>query len=246
MPPKAPQVGFSIYGNAPSFQKSLNRPEAHDQCSIPTRNAEEERHTKISDQDESFIYAQPLSDDEGEAYNEHVAHISDEDEAGRGDIRPTNFKVKGDTSRRPTHSKTDDDSFAPIFESVSTARSEEQDKSSPLRRSRRHGGEPANSTPKKARLETGSAYKPNDWDFFGTLAAQSYKKPQIRYGSQSKSQGSRGSQSNPDSSPEAIFKNPPQGTSSTLLRTMTALLSYKQCVSKCKTRRTESSSFRNK
>lgn len=206
-------MGLNIYEKAPPLLKSLNRPEAHDQCSTPARNAEKEQPTKISDQDESFIYVQPLSDDEEEAKNEHVAHSSDEEEASRGDIRPTNFKVKGNRGRQPTHSTTDDDGFAPVRESASTAHSKQQDKSSPLRRSRRNGSESANSTPKKARLETSFVYKPNELEIFCISAAKSYKKPPIKYGRQSRPQGFQGSQSNPKPSPKAAFKKPPQGTS---------------------------------
>lgn len=213
-------MGLSIYENAPSLLKSLDRQTSHGHRSIPARSAsvenapsDDEQLSKAPQHDDEDVYGPPLgSDDEEEASIERTSQSSDGEEAGRGDIRPTNFKVKGDMRSLPTRDTTDDDGFAPIRESVSAACSASQTKS-PLRRSRRNGSDSTNSTPKKARLETSLVYKPKELDIFSIPAANPRKKPFIKYGSQSKSQGSRGSQSNSETSPVAVFRKSPQGMS---------------------------------
>jgi hypothetical protein len=169
--------------------------------------------SQAPEQDENFIFAEPASDDEEETNNERMSQSSDKEEAGRGNIKPTNFKPKEKICGRPTRSTKDDDVFAPVRGNVSAARSEQQDKSSPLRRSRRNGSESANSTPKKARLETSSVSRTKEMTIFIT-ASSKRKKPANKYSSQRKPQGSRCSQSNGESSPESVFKKPPHSTSS--------------------------------
>ncbi len=219
MPARARREGLNKYENVPPLLNSVNRPALRGQRSISARNASpeitpsvEEISSQVSEQDESSIFAEPVSEDEEESYNERVSHSSDEEEAGRGDIPPTSFKVTGNIRSRPTRDTTDDDGFAPVRDSASAAYTASQIES-PLRRSRRNGSESANITPKKAKLGTSSVYKVKELEFFNTKASNPRKRSLKTYGSQSKSQGSRGSQSNCESSPEAVFKKPPQSLS---------------------------------
>jgi hypothetical protein len=228
MPAKAPPVGPSKHGNAPSLLMSLNRQEANGQRSIPARNAspelapsENEQLSEATQNEDDDIYGPPLgSDDEEEGDIERMSQSSDEEEAGRGDIPPSNFKVKENICSSETRRSTTPDSFTQIRESHASARcSNQQAKSSPLRRSRREVNESPSNTPKKPRLETSSVYKSKESDIFNILGSQTRKKAFQQYGSQSRSQGSRGSQSNSESSPKAIFKKPPKGMpSATILK----------------------------
>jgi hypothetical protein len=168
-------------------------------------------NTKFSDQDEGSILAEPLSSDEEERNNGFISHSSDEEEAGRADIKPTNFKRGGDICTRATRDARDDDGFGPIRDNVLAASSKSQ-LESPLRRSRRNGSEPGNGTPKKAKLETSTAYKTKELAIFNMKPSNSRRKSIKTYSSQRKSEGSRGSQSAGESSPAAVFKYPPKGT----------------------------------
>src|SRR5277367_3601204 len=104
MPAKRHRVGLSIHENTPSLLKSLDRQTSHGQRSIPARSAsvenapsDDEQLSKAPQHDDKDVYGPPLgSDDEEEANIERTSQSSDGEEAGRGDIRPTDFKVKGD------------------------------------------------------------------------------------------------------------------------------------------------------
>jgi len=251
MPAMSRRLGMSRYGRPPPLLKSLNRPETYGQSSILSGNASlelatsiDEQSFEVSNQDESFILAEPLSeeDEEEEAANGHISHSSDDEEIGRGDIKPTTFEAKGSTRSQPTRNTTDDDGFGPIRDNAPAGCSISQIKS-PLRRSRRSCREFGNSTPKKPRLETSTIYNAKELDIFNMTSSKSRKRPFKTYGSQSKSQESRDSRSNGESSQEAVIKKPQKGTSSAHFQTMTLLLINKQSSSIYLPPRTNGSRF---
>jgi hypothetical protein len=244
---------MSRYGRPPPLLKSLNRQETYGQSSILSGNASlelatsiDEQSYEVSNQDESFILAEPLSEEdeeeEEEAVNRHISHSSDDEEIGRGDIKPTIFEAKGSIRSQPTRNTTDDDGFGPIRDNALAGCSISQTKS-PLRRPRRSCREFGNSTPKKPRLETSTIYKAKELDIFNMTFSKSRKRPFKTYGSQSKSQESRDSRSNGESSPEAVFKNPQKGTFPVHFQTMTLLLINKQSSSIYLPPRTSGSRF---
>lgn len=215
MPAMSRRVGISRYGKRPPLLKTLNRPETDGQPSIWSSNASLDLapsdDKQCSDQDENFIFAEPVSSDEEEVSHGCVSYSSDEEDIGRGDIRPTNFKAMDDMCNGRTHTPTDSDGFGPIRDNFSAGRSMSHTKSPP-RRSKRNCNESGNSTFKKAKLEMSAVHTPKELDMFNTKSTNTRVRSIRTYGSQSRSQGSRGSQSNGESSPGAVFKKSMQGT----------------------------------
>jgi hypothetical protein len=206
------RLGISRNEPAPQLLRTVNRQKTDGESPSPARNASakvapigDKQQPDALQEDEDFINAMPLS--------------SDDEDVDKNDIKPTDFKRKGDKCSSPKRS-TEDDGFPPIRGTqVSDACSSPHIKSSSLRRSPRKGGESAGNTPKKARLETDLEPRANESSIFRGAIAGYGKKPKSTYSKHIKKQVPRGSQSNNESSPEAIFKKPPKGLLSVILFT---------------------------